>query len=250
MTKLFVWHRPQSKRAVVGLVYGVVTGLLCLAMVLGSWIDHLVHLDPHRNIFDPPDWHSAGFNYFYLTGESNSSSYFSKFSIQSNLICICILLFGYGLNPKNSFNTLLMTGALGYITIAAVTFDAVLLPLLLHDIRAGTRADCSQFDWAATYFKHMLLPVFFFIYVLFLRPTTSKVDIKRFFKRRVWWLFVYPTTYFVLMLLRGELILSYLKRTDKTLHWINLQGKSNRSEIFNYFFLNWHDKTHGLPGAA
>ena len=202
-------------------------GFATLTVVFSAWI-----IDLHNLHFDPKKP-----NYYDLNGDIFSIHYFSFFTIQT--VSFCALFWigaGFCHNKEGKWGIFKWQYGLAvavYITITFIIFNSLLWPTFLV-------AQPGPFDWFQTCWEHIVVPIAFITYYVFLLRGVSQANIKLFFCRQVWWYFIYPLAWLTYALVNG-----YLKAYR---NYITTLFPHDHVIYFDYFFLNLSGHKWGLPG--
>lgn len=189
--------------------------------------------------------------YHFLYWDSNLAKYklylsdragiFISFVTQQTNILVAIYFwitfFGKILNPKRDKikRDLLRLIVTVYITITGVVFFSGLLPGLIDSNKY------TDGEWVLTLFLHCINPILMIIYFLW-NAGKIRYDFLTFSKYFLYQIYIYPLTYIIWILIRGEL---------RHQSWrIHSQVKAHGVEIFDleypYWFLNYHHAKYGV----
>ncbi|AKX34174.1 hypothetical protein SLITO_v1c05260 [Spiroplasma litorale] len=173
--------------------------------------------------------------------------YFSTFTLISNILCQIWLLWA-AITPKKEGNSkftsrkkfvfLSHTTALTFsvmITITFIVYNFILVPI-------DTGFPTHSYDAFATIVNHIITPIAFVVYFLFLMDNKREIDLNRFFTRKFWIQFTILISYCIISLIKGEL----RYRSDSQLY----NTPSGKNTWYPYFFLNLHNANGplGIPG--
>ncbi|AGM25069.1 Pr6Pr family membrane protein [Spiroplasma chrysopicola] len=167
------------------------------------------------------------------------TDFFTTFTCLSNLGILFWFIFSgirhrYENKTKIQSYPVALAGAV-YITITFIIYNFLLLPT--------DPLPTSALGWITTVVDHMINPVAFVIYVIFLMENKTKVNLKQFFSKYFWKYIIVLIGYCLYAMIRGEL----RRMSGDHFTWTDGNGVLH-NRWFPYFFLNIHQSSYGIPG--
>ncbi|QGS52034.1 Pr6Pr family membrane protein [Spiroplasma tabanidicola] len=213
------------------LAYKIFFSLMSMIVIYGFYIFKLVDQTELSQKF------SGNF-------EMMSMEYFTTFTLLSNVFCQVWFLIAAiqwkkeGLTKATNYTT--ATSLATLITVTLVVYNAVLIPV------AGFPKEA--FAAFSSIYSHVIMPIAFVVYVLFLIPRKEEVGLKQFFLKKFWIQFLVIFLYCVFALVRGELRYQSMQNTDpnNNIYTFSDENGNIKNYIYPYFFLDLHSK--GLAG--
>lgn len=205
-------------------------GLFLTATLLYTWLDSLINgitlTDAEKA--SAPNWE------WYIQDKGDYTlNFLSYFTIQTNIFValwfVLSAIFHNKEGKKSSkwFGPYVALGVTTFITITGVIYNTMLLPTQLG--RTGFHF------WYTTVVEHMVSPIVMIVYFLAFmnKEKGSVLETKGFLKEKLWLFYLYPIIWLVVMLIRGE-----------------FRYQAGKAYAYQYFFINVHETSYGLPGWA
>lgn len=165
------------------------------------------------------------------------------FTQQSNIITVIyfyfMACFHFNRKKLNNNSFLIRLFVTVYITVTSIIFTAGLLPGLV---------DSSAYDikgWIFTSFLHYIIPIAMIIYYFWLSGRFH-YSLRKFTKKSLYKIYIYPFFYFLFVMIRGE-----LRHNNPKLHNLYDRFPLGSFDIeYPYWFLNYHHYPYGIAMIA
>lgn len=205
-------------------------GLLFTITLLYGWLSPIIN---GITVSDSQKKDAINWSWFVQDKGDFSLNYLSFFTIQTNILVALWFVFGTifhnreGKSDSRWFGHCMTLGITTFITITGIIFNTMLLPAMYKDIH-------GFYGWFTNVIEHMVCPLVAIIYFVFFmnRNKTAILATKPFWKKYLWRYYVYPIIWAIIMLIRGEFRYNAGKAWD-----------------YQYFFLNVHKTSFGIPGV-
>lgn len=198
------------------------------ATLIYTWAEPLVNgitvSDAEKEV--APNW-----EWFVQDKGDYTLNFFSYFTVQTNIFValwfVLSAIFHNQEGKKTSkwFGPYMALGVTTFITITGLIYNTMLLP---------TQTDQTGFYfWFTSCVEHMVTPIVMIVYFLaFMNKEKGSVfETKVFLKQELVIFYLYPIVWLVVMLIRGE-----------------FRHQAGKAFAYQYFFINVHEKSYGLPG--
>lgn len=210
--------------------FKLIFGLFLTATLLYTWLDPLINgiTVPDAEKTEAPNW-----IWFTQDKGDYTLNFLSYFTIQTNIFValwfVLSAVFHNQEGKKSSkwFGPYMALGVTAFITITGLIYTTMLLP---------TQTDRTGFYfWYTNVVEHMIAPIVMVVYFLVFmnKEKGSVLETKLFLKEKLWMFYLYPIIWLVVMLLRGE-----------------FRHQAGKAYAYQYFFINVHKDSYGLPGWA
>ncbi|AOG60590.1 hypothetical protein SHELI_v1c06390 [Spiroplasma helicoides] len=216
------------------LIYKILFAVLSIIAVYGQWVYKLI---------DNSNYGSDTQLMYHGNNELATIEHFTTFTLLSNIFCqvwfinASINCKKEGLTKGTSYTSAMTLSIL--ITITCLVYNLVLTPV------SGFPKDIVGV--LCSIMNHIIMPIAFVCYVIFLMPRKRKVNLNLFFTKKFWIPFTIILSYCVMAMAKGELRWSSMDRS--IYEYVDSLGK-NKDIYYPYFFLNIHKDQFGLPGYA
>lgn len=203
-------------------------GLFFLAVLLYHWLNPIIN---GIYLTDEQKAEARNWEWFIQDKGDYTLNFLSYFTIQTNIMVALWLILSAlfhdqeGKQTSKWFNNYMALAVTTYITITFVVFNTMLLPRLLNRV--------GFFFWFTLIIEHILVPIVMIVYYLFFmkKEKTTVLATKAYLNKYLIVYYFYPLFWLIIMLIRGE-----------------FRYHAGKAIPYQYFFINVHSATYGLPG--
>jgi len=204
-------------------------GIFFTMTLLYAWLSPLIN---GINLIGDPNPPAVNGNWFIHDKGDFSFNLLSFFTIETNifvalwLICAAIFHEREGKADSKWFGQYMALAITTLIAITGIVYNTMLLPVI---------TPVGFYGWFTNIVFHMVCPPVMVIYFLFLmkREKTTVLTTQLFWRKHLWKYFIYPISWSIVMLIRGE-----------------FRYEAGKAWAYQYFFINLHKTSFGIPGTG